>query len=171
MTPSHSHPAALPEEQLVRDCDFTRTRRGGPGGQHRNKVETAVVVRHRPTGIEAEGNERRSQQENRSAAIFRLRLRLALEVRSQRSLEEPSDLWRRRCRGGKIAVNPRHADFPALLAEALDFLAAHDDDLPASAAALGCTASQLIKLTALEPQALLALNSRRSARGQHPLRG
>ncbi|MFN5707736.1 MAG: peptide chain release factor family protein, partial [Planctomycetota bacterium] len=60
-----SHPASLPEEKLLADCDVVRTRRGGPGGQHRNKVETAVVITHRPSGVSAEANERRSQAENR----------------------------------------------------------------------------------------------------------
>ena len=45
------HPAALDVELLLRDCDLNRSRAGGPGGQHRNKVETAVTVMHRPTGI------------------------------------------------------------------------------------------------------------------------
>jgi hypothetical protein len=76
------HPAALPIEALLADCDEIRTRRGGPGGQHRNKVSTAVVIRHRPTGITAEASERRSQTLNRTVAIRRLRLRLAIEVRT-----------------------------------------------------------------------------------------
>ena len=38
------HPAALDTELLARQCDFRATRRGGPGGQNRNKVETAVIL-------------------------------------------------------------------------------------------------------------------------------
>ena len=75
------HPSALEPQSLLRDCSERRTRRSGPGGQHRNKVETAVVLRHEPTGIDAEGNERRSQAENRQVALFRLRVRLAVEFR------------------------------------------------------------------------------------------
>ena len=56
------HPASLDVQRLLVDCESRRERRGGPGGQHRNKVETAVVLRHLPTGIVAEANERRSQQ-------------------------------------------------------------------------------------------------------------
>ena len=58
-------------------------RRSGPGGQHRNKVSTAVVITHRPTGVRAEANERRSQAENHREAVRRLRVRLAVEVRSR----------------------------------------------------------------------------------------
>ena len=67
------HPAAVPAVDLLKDCAVERTRRSGPGGQHRNKVETAIVLTHRPTGIQAEASERRSQPENLAVATFRLR--------------------------------------------------------------------------------------------------
>jgi hypothetical protein len=75
------HPAALSSNALLAQCQETRTKRSGPGGQHRNKTETAVVLTHLPTGITAEACERRSQAENRRVALWRLRLRLALEHR------------------------------------------------------------------------------------------
>ena len=82
------------------------------------------MLRHESTGIEAEANERRSQSENRQVALFRLRVRLAVEFRTARSSDAvPSELWRSRCCNGRVSVNPSHPDFPALLAEALDVLA------------------------------------------------
>ena len=165
------HPAALPIDKLLADCEITRTRRSGPGGQHRNKVETAVVIEHRPTGLIAEGSERRSQDENRTVAIFRLRLRLAVDVRlTCESPCEPSSLWRSRCRGGKVAVNSQHDDFPAILAEALDVLAACDNDLKAAATSLECTPSQLTKLLQQEPRAITAVNQAREKLGLHKLK-
>lgn len=165
------HPAILPSERLLKQCDLEQTRRSGPGGQHRNKVQTAIVLRHRPSGVVAEANERRSQVENRRAAVFRLRKRLALELRTPGLPHgRVSDRWRQRCRNGRIAVNPEHDDFPALLAEALDRLAACEMDVRQAAETLGCTSSQLIKLLAKEPPALDWVNQQRRSRGLHPLR-
>jgi len=170
MHPSHVHPAALPAQQLLAECDLRQLRRSGPGGQHRNKVETAVVLSHRPTGVRAEANERRSQAENRSVALLRLRLNLALEIRHSRaSNETPSPLWQSRCRGGRIGVSASHEDFPALLAEALDAVSACDADVKAAAARLHCTGSQLVKLLKKEPRVMLLMNRWRGEHGLHPL--
>ena len=165
------HPAALDGELLSAECDMRRLRRSGPGGQHRNKVETAVVLHHRPTGVSAEANERRSQAENRSAALFRLRVNLAIQVRRDRGPQyTPSTLWRSRCAGGQISINESHNDFPAVLAEALDVIASREADVKTAATTLGCTASQLVKLLKKQPRALALVNQWRSERGLHPLK-
>ena len=166
-----AHPASLADDDLLRACSERRLRRSGPGGQHRNKVETAVVLKYEPTGVEAEANERRSQAENRRVALFRLRLKLAVGVRSDRLAESvPSELWQSRCRGGRVAINSEHADFPTLLAEVLDFLFATEFDLPSAAERLNCTASQILKLLKIEPPAWELFNHERVARGLHRLR-
>jgi len=164
------HPAALPAPALWRECELRRVRRSGPGGQHRNKVETGVVLCHRPTGVRAEASERRSQAENRAVALRRLRIRLALDVRRPVEPAGPSELWRSRVRGERLALSPRHDDFPALLAEALDWLWSLAGDARAAAEALGCTASQLVRLLGHEPAALARVNAWRAQRGLRPLR-
>ncbi len=162
------HPASLTGEKLLAECDERRLRRGGPGGQHRNKVETAVELTHRPSGVAAEANEKRSQQQNREVALFRLRIRLALSIRTE-PLNTPSELWASRSKGGKLSINPSHEDFPTLLAEALDYLASQDWENSAAAEALAVSTSQLVKLLKHEPAALKMLNDQRKERGLKPL--
>jgi hypothetical protein len=169
MSESRDHPAACTVEQLWAECELRRLRRSGPGGQHRNKVETAINLHHRPTGVRAEASERRSQAQNRAVALFRLRVNLALEVRRPCGADyAPSPLWQSRC--GTLKVSASHDDFPALLAEALDVLAAFDAEPKPSAAVLGCTPSQLIRLLQIDPHALTLVNRWRSEGKRHPLR-
>ncbi|MEW5743232.1 MAG: peptide chain release factor-like protein [Myxococcota bacterium] len=65
--------AALSDEALLSECDERFFVAGGPGGQHRNKTETAVRLTHRPTGLVVTATERRSQLMNRGEALERLR--------------------------------------------------------------------------------------------------
>jgi len=67
---------ALPDEALAAECDETFFIASGPGGQHRNKTESGVRLAHRPTGVVVTATERRSQAQNRGAALERLRARL-----------------------------------------------------------------------------------------------
>ncbi len=63
-------------DSLERDSDVEFFIASGPGGQHRNKVETGVRLVHRPSGITVTATERRSQHANREAAFERLQARL-----------------------------------------------------------------------------------------------
>lgn len=167
--PPPLHPTRLPLDQLLGECEQTHGKASGPGGQHRNKVATAVRLRHRPTGVEAAARERRSQAQNLSTALFRLRVNLALERRGDAG--EPSDLWRSRTRGGRIACNIRHHDYPPMLAEALDHAARHRGDVKKAALVLDVSTTQLVRFLAAEPRALEQVNTLRRKRGLHPLKG
>src|SRR5437899_11999653 len=61
---------------LERDSDVEYFIAGGPGGQHRNKVETGVRLTHRPSGLVVTATERRSQHANRERAFERMAERL-----------------------------------------------------------------------------------------------
>jgi len=156
-----SHPASLSPAELLKVCDETRTRRSGPGGQHRNKVETAIVLVHRPTGISAEASERRSQAENRQAALKRLRLKLAVAHREPAGSMSPSELWLSRVRGRRLVISVSHEDFPALLAEALDRMRGTGWQMAPAAEQLGVTTSQLIGLVKKAPAAWVSLEKHR----------
>jgi len=99
-------------------------------------------------------------------ALARLRVNLALEIRCPCATGQgPSDLWQSRCRAGRIDVRASHDDFPALLAEALDRIAAHDADVRQAAETLTSSTSQLVKLLKREPRALALVNRWRDERG------
>jgi len=163
--------------------DTTRQRRSGPGGQHRNKVETAIRLHHEPTGVRVIASKRRSLVENRERGFSDLRLKLALEVRSAAATlprwggdesvqpPSPSELWKSRLKkGGKLSVSPSHDDFPALLAEALDVIAREGWDVKWAAKAQGLTTSQLIKLVDQAQGALRKVNDERTKAGLRPLK-
>ena len=66
---------ALPEsdEELLRECEAETFRSGGPGGQHVNKVETGVRLRHLPSGLVVTCREERSQHRNKMNCLRKLR--------------------------------------------------------------------------------------------------
>ena len=75
---------SLPDflQKLLRECDVETYRASGPGGQHRNKTESAVRMTHRPTGITRVATEHRSQLRNRELALERIWR--ALEARKRK---------------------------------------------------------------------------------------
>ena len=165
------HPATLDEIELLRQCELTSGRGSGPGGQNRNKVETAVRLLHVSSGVIASATERRHKEQNRRQAVFRLRVKLAVQVREPIDPgSPPTARWSMRVNAGRLMINPAHEDFPALLAEAMDRLAVVGYDHAAAAEALGVSGSQLLKLLKDEPTAFERFNQQRRERGLHPLR-
>ena len=70
----------LPEsdEDLLRECEVETFRSSGPGGQHVNKTESAVRLRHVPSGIVVSSQQERSQHRNKTLCLQRLRKKVAL---------------------------------------------------------------------------------------------
>jgi peptide chain release factor len=80
------------------DLEETFARSSGPGGQHVNKVSTAVTLRHRPSGISVTVQDSRSQATNRKLARARLldAIESARERRRTAEIAEHEKLRRRK---------------------------------------------------------------------------
>ena len=166
------HPAMLDDETLLKDVIFDFGRSSGPGGQHRNRKATACTATHMPTDISGEASERRRQSENRKMSISRLRRTLAIRLRRDISLEQfvSTPLWEERRSGNQLAINPKHRDYPCILAEALDVAFASEFDMRIAADTSQISSTQLLKIITHEPAAFVWLNEQRKERGLSALK-
>jgi ribosome-associated protein len=97
-----TEPIDIPEsdDALLAQCEVETFRAGGPGGQHQNVTDSAVRLRHRPTGLTVTCRAQRSQYLNKMDALRRLRLKL-------RRLNEPPPPPRKPTRPSRTAREKR----------------------------------------------------------------
>jgi peptide chain release factor len=76
-----------PKDVVVETC-----RASGPGGQHVNKVETAVRCRHIPSGIQVLAADSRSQLQNKQLGLERLKAKV-MTWQTDQLLEQQQDQW------------------------------------------------------------------------------
>jgi len=165
----------LSDEELLAQCEVDRFRASGPGGQKRNKTDSAVRLRHRPTGLESVAVESRSQHENRARALKRLRVTIALEAReplSGAALEgyQPSEAIAGRMRGQRIEIATKNPAYPEVVAEVFDVIEGHGWRLSDAAPAFGISTAALGRFIEGDPVVFRAANERRAALGLGLLR-
>lgn len=163
----------LSDAMLLRQCEVDVYRASGPGGQKRNKTESAVRLRHQPTGISAVAEESRSQHENKARALRRLRKAIALGVRRDVSLDDyrPSDLLAS-CitKASKLHVGQKDARYLPAVRELLDVLWACGMQVSTAAARIGVSTANLSSLLRDDPTLWRKVCELRSAAGLPPLK-
>jgi hypothetical protein len=163
----------LSDRALLDQCEYDRFRASGPGGQKRNKTESAVRLRHAASGVFAVATESRSQHENRERALRRLREKLALDVREPVDVEAyrpPAELSALIVGPAITAAQRRSAAYLIAAGQLLDLFAAARGSVRDTAARLGLGSAVLSKLLYSDPRVLRRANDVRLAHGLKPLR-
>jgi hypothetical protein len=162
----------LPDEAtLLAECDVDTYRASGPGGQKRNKTESAVRLRHRPTGLIVIAEESRSQAENRTRGLKRMREALALRLRQPVTQEGvPAEVQACIDKRGRLSVGRRDARYLPAAAATLDVLVMLNGSVAEAAARLGITTGNLSSFLTGDDDLIAAANHIRAGFGLKALR-
>ena len=149
----------LSDEELIKLCKIDFFKATGPGGQKKNKTESAVRLTLNEPQVTASASEDRQQSVNRARALKRLRLQIALEWREE--FQPWDDQW------DMNPKNPRYPLFAAFLIDALD-----DSDWQVSTAAqnAGVSTGKFIKLLSRSDQLWQYVNQQRQKKNLKSLR-
>ncbi|XP_015059149.1 uncharacterized protein LOC107005154 isoform X2 [Solanum pennellii] len=166
----------MSDEELMKQCELSTFKASGPGGQHRNKRESAVRLKHSPTGIIAQAVEDRSQHMNRASALSRLRALLALKVRNNIDLDTytpPQELLqilpaKSTIRGSNCGpqIGPNNPKFALGMQALLDLLFAVEGSVSDAAKKLGLSTGALSRLLLSDDNLRMAVNEFRVSK--HP---
>jgi len=163
----------LADPALLAQCAVDRLRGPGPGGQKRNKTESAVRLRHTASGLAAMAGESRSQHENKARALRRLRERIAFDLRAQVELDDyepPPGL------AALVEQEPvrksekwlRSADYLCAVAELIDLYQAAGCSLPEAARRIGASQGRLERLVRVDPRLARKLGELKTAQRGRP---
>lgn len=148
------------DTELLAHCQVKSFQGSGPGGQHRNKTNTGVVLLFPLSSgnLEIRCCEDRSAHINRIHAVHRLRLKMALQWRVDPDTAIPFP-------GSNGNLNPTNAQFPQFVAQVLDRLEKAKGDLRPVSETWNLSPSALTRILSQDKtvwEALLQLRKRHS---------
>lgn len=148
------------DEHFILDCiqDFYKST--GNGGQKKNKTSSSVRLIHKPTGLSATSGDRRSQKENKTLALRRLRLNLAFSLREPFTFSTELQL----------NMNEKNPQFPMLVALLIDALQQTEWKVSETAQLIQSTTGQLIKCLKKHPTLWQFVNQQRQKVALTPLK-
>jgi hypothetical protein len=159
------------DERVLSDCRWEAFRASGPGGQKRNKTSSAIRLVHVPTGVVAIANESRSQADNRTSALRRLRHRMTLKLRDEvdaAAFVAPE--WFEALRpDGRLVVSRRSGDYLPVMGLVLDVLAATGWSVSHAARLLGLTTAKLSRFLQGDDKLFAHVNEMRAGVKLKPL--
>ncbi|MCJ8330824.1 MAG: peptide chain release factor-like protein [Lentisphaeria bacterium] len=150
----------LGPEALLAVCRMACFRSTGPGGQHRNKTDSAVrlTLKEIPE-ITATADDSRSQHQNKTAALKRLRIEIAYAMRDEASV------WT-----GDVKMNSSNPQYPYLVACLLDALETAEYQLANAAELFGQSTGQINKILRRDDTLRQYVNAQRQKRNMKALR-
>ncbi len=159
------------DEVLLSQCEVDTYRASGPGGQKRNKTESAVRLRHKPSGLIVIAEESRSQPENKARALRRLRKALAVKLRHAADIERvPEAVLACIDKRGRLDVGQRDARYLPAVAAVLDVFVACRGSVADAARHLGITTGNLSSFLTDDEDVYVEANRLRSSFKLKPLR-
>ena len=160
------------DEQILADCETDCYRASGPGGQKRNKTESAIRLRHGPSELAAHATESRSQLDNRRSALRRLRAKFAIELREQVTADTREVALAFLSAPARRSDKARRAlEYLSGIATLLDVVAAADYAVGDAARGLGVSTSAVSGAITADPRVHRWVNHQRAKRELKPLRG
>ena len=157
---------ASTDAALIAECEISNSSTHSPGGQHRNKTESSVRFRHRPSGLVAQCDEHRDRSDNRAEALRRLRIRLAIQERGVSDV-----VWLQPFRRGNgLAIKPTDAGFALVVACCLDALTSTKAVIGDAARSLALSTGQFTKVITADKEVLHAANELRKVADLRPIK-
>jgi hypothetical protein len=163
----------LGDEQLLAQCEVHTYRASGPGGQKRNKTDSAVRLHHGPTRLIVTATESRSQHENKARALTRLRHAIALQMRRPVDREHfARPAWFEDIVGAerRLKLSPKGAPFWHTARLVMDVLDACAGSVADAAGLLGLTTGNLVSFVQSEEHVWEQANRIRQQHNCKPLR-